>query len=71
MKNWLSNKKPKILKFYDGRIWLISVTGGITDAGDSINDLRKISFDWVEIGKPNSETLYNCALSDVGREWWY
>ena len=71
LKNWLANKKPKILKFHDGRIWLISVTGGITDSGDSINSLRKISFDWVEIGKPDSETLYNCDLSDIGREWWH
>lgn len=71
LKNWLANKRPKILKFYDGRIWLISVTGGITDSGDSINSLRKISFDWVEIGTPDSETLYNCDLSDIGREWWH
>lgn len=71
LKNWLTDKKPKILKFHDGRIWLISVTGNITDTTDSINDLRKVSFDWVEIGKPNAETLYNCGLSDVGREWWY
>lgn len=71
LKDWLTDKKPKILKFHDGRIWLISVTGNITDTTDSINYLRKVSFDWVEIGKPNAETLYNCGLSDVGREWWY
>ena len=72
LKDWLANRKPKILKFYDGRIWLISVTGNITDTTNSVNDLRKITFDWVEIGDTeNVETLYNCGLSDVGREWWY
>lgn len=72
IKNWLSNNKPKILKFYDGRTWLISVTENITDTTDSNNNIRKISFDWVEIGDPNSvKTLYNCNLSDVGKEWWY
>lgn len=72
LKNWLANKKPKILKFYDGRIWLVSITGNITDSTDTINDIRKISFDWVEIGNTeNAETLYNCGLSTIGREWWY
>lgn len=72
IKDWLFNRKPKILKFYDGRIWLISVSGDISDTTDGHNNLRKIGFDWVEIGNVNdAETLYDCGLSDVGKEWWY
>lgn len=72
VKTWLNNKRPKILKFYDGRIWLVSITGQISDSGDEHNDLRKISFEWVEIGNvKDMETLYMSGLSDVGKEWWY
>lgn len=73
IKNWLNNKKPKILKFYDGRIWLISVSGNIAESAvDTDNDIRKLSFNWIEIGNVESmETLYNFGLSTVGREWWY
>ncbi|MDL2301481.1 hypothetical protein LJC58_03905 [Lachnospiraceae bacterium OttesenSCG-928-D06] len=72
IKRWLSNRKPKMLKFHDGRIWLIRVTGNITDSGESHNDRRKIGFDWVEIGKVDDmKTLYEYGLSDIGREWWY
>lgn len=72
VKKWLNNKRPKILKFYDGRIWLISVNGSISDNGKEHNDLRQLSFDWVEIGNVNDmETLYINGLSDVGKEWWY
>lgn len=72
IRSWLNNKKPKILKFHDGRTWLISVSGNIHESGDNDNLLRRISFDWVEIGNSESmETLYNTGLSDIGKEWWY
>ena len=72
VKTWLNNKCPKILKFHDGRIWLIGITGEISDNGDDHNDIRKLSFEWTEIGNVKDiETLYNCGLSDVGKEWWY
>lgn len=72
LKKWLTNKKPKILKFYDGRIWLICVVGKPTDVAKGHIDLRQIKFDWVEIGNVNDmEDLYNNNLSDVERKWWY
>lgn len=71
-KRWLTNKKPKILKFPDGRIWLICVIGKPTDMAKGHVDLRQISFDWVEVGNvKDMKTLYNSGLSNVGREWWY
>ena len=72
LKDWLNNRKPKILKFHDGRIWLVSIVNTISDSADTNNDIRNISFDWIEIGvSSDMETLYSCGLSDVGREWWY
>lgn len=72
IKKWFNNRKPKILKFYDGRIWLINIKGVISDVAKGHNDLRQLSFEWVEIGNVNDmKTLYECGLSDVSREWWY
>lgn len=69
--NWLCNKKAKILKLEDGRIYLIKITGKPTDINEGHRDLRKISFEWTEIGDVNScKDLYMNNLSDVGVEWW-
>ena len=70
-KNRLANRKPLILKIDDGRIWIIRVVGGITDAKGEHRDIRKLSFEWVEIGDVNDmKTLYQMGLSDVGSRWW-
>ena len=69
--NRLSNKKPLILKIYDGRIWMIRVIGNPTDGQNGHYDVRKITFEWVEIGDLNDmKTLYNYGFSDVGSRWW-
>lgn len=72
VKQWLNNRKPKVLKFYDGRIWLIRISGPVSDAGRDHNDLRQLSFEWVEIGNVNDmKSMYECGLSDIDRKWWY
>lgn len=72
IKSFLNNKRPKILKFHDGRIWLVSITDTISDSGNDDDYVRQLSFNWVEIGNPNDmKTLYMNGLSDVGKEWWY
>lgn len=71
VKNRLANHKPLILKVFDGRIWMINVTGNISDSQNGHYDLRKISFDWVEIGDVNDmKTLYNYGFSDIDSRWW-
>lgn len=70
-KNRLANRKPLILKVYDGRIWIIRVVGTPTDSKNEHVDIRQISFDWVEVGDINDmESLYRNGFSDVGAEWW-
>lgn len=67
----LSNRKPKILKVYDGRIWLIMVTGNPTDTGKDCIYNRIISFEWAEIEDYKSEkALYWAGLSDIFSQWW-
>ena len=68
---WLCNYKPKILKLQDGRVYLIRVIGQPTDTNDGHKDLRRITFDWVEIGDVNDvKTLYMNNLSDVQELYW-
>ena len=69
--DYLADGKPKILKHYDGRIWLMIVTGDINDNAETIYKNRHITFEWTEIGDYQSEEhLYKCNLSDVSDEWW-
>lgn len=71
VKDRLANKKPLILKIYDGRIWMIRVSGNISDIMDGHKDLRNITFEWCEIGDVNDmRTLYMNGFSDVDSRWW-
>ena len=66
-----ANKKPLILKVHDGRIWMMKVTGNITDSNDGHVDLRRIGFDWAEVGDMNDmEDLYGYGFVDVESRWW-
>lgn len=70
-KRRLASKKPFILKLSDGRIWLVRVTGTPTDSQGSHADIRKLTFEWVEIGDVNDmQTLYETGLSDIEARWW-
>ncbi|WP_342759377.1 hypothetical protein [Kineothrix sedimenti] len=69
--DFLSDGMPKLLKHFDGRIWLIQITSDISDTADSTYNNRDVSFEWVEIGNYASEEhLYKSNLSDVTEEWW-
>lgn len=68
---FLNNKKPKILKNIDGRIWLVYVTTPPTNSADNNYLLRKITFGCTEIGDVNSEEdLYYAGLITSTEEWW-
>ena len=71
IQNRLANKKPLILKVHDGRIWMIRVTGNIQNTNDGHTDLRRIGFDWVEIGSiDDMKDLYGWNFVDVESRWW-
>lgn len=61
--NWLTNKKPKVLKMYDGRAWLMNVNGNVSYSDDEHPDKVEISFDFVETGDLNSSAdMKNAGL---------
>lgn len=71
IQNRLANKKPLILKVHDGRIWMVRVVGNIQNTNDGHVDLRRIGFDWVEIGNlDNMKDLYGWNFIDVESRWW-
>ena len=55
-KAFLKNKKPKILKDWDGRIKLINIAGSLQENVDLISGKVNISFAWVEQGAWNSQS---------------
>ena len=69
MVDWLTNGEPKILKMFDGRIWMVNINGNVTL--DNSDHYRKVavSFEFVEIGDPSStDDLYNNNFVDYNTE---
>ena len=67
IKNFLTNKKPKILKDWNGNIWLVMITDSIQVEYRSGSGMAipQISFNWAEIGDPNNKLdLYKSGLID-------
>lgn len=63
MINWLTNKKPKVLKVWDGRGWLMNVNGNINIDDSDHYDKVSISFDFVETGSlDNTDHLKAAGL---------
>lgn len=65
LKNFLTNKKPKILKDINGNIWLVVIVSDITV--DYLNGsnmaIPHMSFSWVEAGDPtNQQDLYGAGM---------
>lgn len=61
--NWLTNQKPKVLKMWDGRAWLINVVDNISYSDDEHYNKVEIAFDFVETGDlKDSNTLKNSDL---------
>ena len=66
---WLQNRKAKILKYEDGRVWMIRVTGSPSLSPSGHREVPSINFDWVEIGDcNNTNDLVSNGLVNVGLE---
>ena len=69
IKAFLNDGKPKIMKLSDGRIWMIATTDGLTEDNGEVEHYVHHSFNWVEIGDPESSSdLYNNNFIDVNLE---
>lgn len=66
-KNFLNNNIPKLLKYEDGRMWLIQLSSpDIIDTEQSYWDFVITSFDWVEIDDcDNAEALALTGLVSI------
>lgn len=67
LKDFLTNKQPKILKDWNGQIWLIMVTEDvpIEYLEGSGMAVPKVSFNWTQIGDANSQQdLYDAGMID-------
>ena len=60
---FLNNKKAKILKDFNGNIWLLTINGAptIDPVAELGNSIAKVSFNWVEIGDANQEGYLKSA----------
>lgn len=68
---FLNNRKAKLLKNIDGRMWLVYITTPPTNSADGTYLMRKITFGCTEIGNINSEEdLYYAGLITSAEEWW-
>lgn len=66
---FLTNGKAKILKDWNGNIWLVSLSNSpvFEPMSEIGNSLGKVSFDFVEIGDPYSQNdLDRTGLVDIG-----
>lgn len=65
IKDFLTNKKPKILKDWQGNVWLCIVVDSpqITYKSGSGMAIPQVQFNWVQIGDANSQAdLYNNGI---------
>lgn len=68
LKDYLTNKKPKILKDWNGNIWLVMIVDNV-----SVNYLQgsgmgipQVQFNWIEVGKAdNPQDLYDTGIVNI------
>lgn len=69
--NWLTNKRPKILKLDNGTTKMVRIVGNPIETYNGYSEIKNIQFEFVEIGNTESETdLYRSNLSDVEPNRW-
>ena len=68
LKDYLTNKKPKILKDWNGNIWLVMIVDNIpvNYLQGSGMGIPQVQFNWVEIGKAdNQQDLFDAGIVDI------
>ena len=68
LKDFLTNKNPKLMKDFNGNIWLIMVTSPIemNYLQGSAMGVPKVQFTWTQVGDANDqESLYDNGMTNV------
>lgn len=69
LEQFLTNKRAKIIKDWNGKIWLVMILSNVDCTFDDNYGMGMVEFsaDWVEIGDPTiQQDLYNAGLINVG-----
>ena len=67
--NFMMNGRPKILKAFDGRMWMVDITGSPSASVGNHPNQISISFEFTEIGHAESSSdLCNNSFIDVNVE---
>lgn len=69
--SFLSDGTIKLIKCFDGRIFLVNIDPEINNNANGFYKNREITFTFTCVGNPKStKDLYNSGLSNVSEEWW-
>lgn len=64
--SFLKNKKPKMIKDWNGNIWLVMITGNPTINTTASTGVNDISFEWTERGQyDNQSDLYINNFTEI------
>ncbi len=69
LEQFLTNKRAKIIKDWNGKMWLVMILSNVACAFDDNYGMGMVEFsaEWVEVGDPtNQQDLYNAGLINVG-----
>lgn len=68
IKDYLTNKKPKILKDWNGNVWLVMIVDNVPvnyKAGSGMG-IPQVQFNWVEVGKAdNQQDLFDAGIVNI------
>ena len=68
IKDYLTNKKPKILKDWNGNVWLVMIVDSVPvnyKAGSGMG-IPQVQFNWVEVGKAdNQQDLFDAGIVNI------
>lgn len=67
---FLCDRKPKILKTFDGKLKLIRIVDTPSQTQESYWNAPKTSYSYIEVGNIANKDLYNFDLLDISDEWW-
>lgn len=70
LNKFLANGKSKVLKFDDGRTWIIGVNSAPSEAEHNHPDVIRTTFGWVEVGDidTNKDLYYNGLIDYLAKD---
>lgn len=69
--DFMTNENVKIIKYFDGRTFMVEITEVPTDAASEHPDKHTISFSFTEVGDSlSNEDMYVNGFLDISKAWW-